>query len=104
MRKEKTLCGTKETTLPNYWHYEVKTLDLKKKMKRDREINGNRNFGIAFITFYKIDYAKDIRKNWRQYKKEMKQKYPEKAELLEVSNWTLEKAPCPSDIIWENIN
>ena len=87
MRKEKTLCGTKETSIPNYWHYQVKTLGLKKKMKRDREINGNRNFGIAFITFYKIDYARDIRKNWKAYKKDLTKRYPKEASLLELHNW-----------------
>jgi hypothetical protein len=54
MRKEKTYCGTKETSIPNYWHYQIKTLDLKKKMKRDRELNEARNFGIAFITLFKF--------------------------------------------------
>ncbi|TNV83763.1 hypothetical protein FGO68_gene13698 [Halteria grandinella] len=72
--------------------------DIKRsKLKVDQK----QNFGVAFIIFNIPDGVQEFIKDFQKVKqKPVANSYDE----INIQNWSLSQAPCPSDIIWENLD
>mmetsp|Transcript_20637 Transcript_20637/g.19625 ORF Transcript_20637/g.19625 Transcript_20637/m.19625 type:complete len:160 (+) Transcript_20637:336-815(+) len=73
-------------------------------MKGEERIKAKTNKGVVFMTLGSPDRIQEVLMRQREIKKELLQTCPSNCKFLDVSNWNLEPAPCPSDIMWENLN
>lgn len=51
-------------------------------MKKERDLNEKKNFGIAFITFKRHKEAKELRKFWKRDRKDIVKAYKKESKLL----------------------
>lgn len=65
-----------------------------------RKLIVRKNTGSAFITFRNPSIVNSILKNKNIFLKKQETVY---GALLSVGNWTIGRAPAPSDILWHNI-